>query len=104
MNGELPYAECMFKADGEQVARRLREHVRSSGHGSWLSVATSEKASYREADVLDFLETHLPEKTPARRWRIIRGDDARAHKTENAKRLAWHRGNVRMRQGGGRRL
>ena len=101
MNGELPYAECMFKADGEQVARRLREHVRSSGHGSWLSVATSEKASYREADVLDFLETHLPEKTPERRWRIIWGDDARAHKTENAKRLAWHRGYVLLLHGGG---
>ena len=60
LKGEFPYAECMFKADGEQVVNRLWEHVRSSGHASWLSVATSEKGSYREADVLDFLERHLP--------------------------------------------
>ena len=41
--GELPYAEFMFKAEGETVLRRLRERVRSCGYGPWLSVAVSEK-------------------------------------------------------------
>ncbi len=63
----------MFKADGEILLRQLWEHARSRGYGPWLSVATPEKASYREADVLGFLELHLPKKTPARRWRLILG-------------------------------
>ena len=87
LKGEFPYAECMIKADGEQVVKRLWEHVRSSGHASWLSVATSEKGNYHEEDILDFLERHLPKKTPEREWRSLWGDDARAHK-ENLKGLA----------------
>ena len=71
LKGEFPYAECIFRAEGEQLVNWLLEHVRSSGHGSWLSVATSEKASDREVDVLEFLCRHLPKKTPERRWRCI---------------------------------
>ena len=56
LNGELPYAEFMFRADGEVLLGKLREHVRSRGCAPWVSVATSEKASYREADVLGFLD------------------------------------------------
>ena len=45
--GEFPYAECMFKADGERLQANLRAHIRSRGYGSWASVATSENGSYR---------------------------------------------------------
>ena len=33
MKGELPYAECMFRADGDLLLKKLWEHVRSCGHG-----------------------------------------------------------------------
>ena len=33
LRGELPYAEFMFKADGELLQERLREHLRSCGCG-----------------------------------------------------------------------
>ena len=59
-----PYAEHMFKADGEILLQRLQDHIRRRGYGKWVSVATSEKGSYRTEDVLSFLETHLPQLRP----------------------------------------
>ena len=56
-----PYAEHMFKADGEVILKRLQDHIRSRGYGKWVSVATSEKGSYRTEDVLACLETHPPQ-------------------------------------------
>ena len=64
-------------------------------------MATSEKASYLEVDVFEFLDRHLPKKTPERRWRLIWADDFSAHKTENSRRLCWHRMYVRLLHGGG---
>ena len=56
-----PYCEIMFKASPEgPLEQRLRDHVRSRGYGPWVSVTTSEKGSYRRADVLAFLDRHLP--------------------------------------------
>ena len=56
-----PYCEIMFKASPEgPLEQRLRDHVRSRGYGPWVSVTTSEKGSYRQADVLAFLDRHLP--------------------------------------------
>ena len=56
-----PCAEHMFKGDGEIVLKRLQKHIRDRGYGKWVSVATSEKGSYRHEDVLNFLEKHLPQ-------------------------------------------
>ena len=52
-----PYCELMFKGsrDGPMVLR-LREHCRSRGYGPWLTITCQEKGSYRECDILDFLE------------------------------------------------
>jgi len=73
--GELPYVELMFLGTpGGPKEMRLREYVRSRGYGSWLTVACSEKGSYREADVLDFLRRHLPQWRQGRRWRLIFAD------------------------------
>ena len=99
--GELPYAEFMFKADGQVLLERLKGHLRSCGAGPWVSVATSEKGSYREEDVLEFLDQHLPEKPQWRRWRILAADDFSAHKTDNVFRLAWRRGYILLIHGGG---
>ena len=78
-----PYCELMFKATaGGSVEYRLREHVRKRGYGSWLTVACQEKGSYRETDILTFLETHLtPWNSQSRRWRIIMADDYGPHKS-----------------------
>ena len=99
--GEYPYAEFMFKADGGKIELRLREHCRSRGYGSWVTVATSEKGSYKEADILAFLERHLPDMTPSWRWRVIMSDDFGPHKTDNVWRLCWSRGYKMIPHGGG---
>ena len=68
----------MFKATPEgKLEKRLSEHIRSRGYGRWVSVTTSEKGSYRQADVLAFLERHLPkvDVQRSRRRRIIVADD-----------------------------
>ena len=99
--GEIPYCQCCFKADGEVLQGRLQEHLRSRGYDSWFTVITTPKGSYREADVLNFLDLYLPKMTPGRRWRIIMADDFRPHKSPNAFRLCWTRGYVLVVHGGG---
>jgi len=76
-----PYAEHMFKADGEIVLKRLQKHIRDRGYGKWVSVATSEKGSYRTEDVLTCLEKHLPQlrEDEGGQWRIIMADDHTPH-------------------------
>ena len=66
-SGELPYAECMYRYAGDKVKTRLQAHIRSRGYPSWLSVTTSPSGSYREHDILDFLECHVPLMTGNRR-------------------------------------
>lgn len=100
-DGRPPYCEFMFKASAERLELKLREHLRSRGWGSWLSVATSEKGSYRLNDVLNFLETHLPAMSESRRWRIIMADDHSPHLSEHVVRLCWSRGYVFILHGGG---
>ena len=99
-SGEYPYCEFVFKG-GDQVQKRLQEYVRSCGWPRWVSVATSPKGSYREHNVLNFLERHLPYKTPSREWRIIMADDYKAHLTPSVRRLCWSRGYVFIPHGGG---
>ena len=96
--GCATYAEHMFKADGEIVLQRLQNHIRRRGYGKWVSVATSEKGSYRTEDVLNFLETHLPPQSrleePGAEWRIMMADDHRPHLSPHVARLCWKRGYV----------
>ncbi len=54
---------------------RLRHPICSRGWGPWLSVATSPGGSYRETDVLNFLDRHLPKMYTGRRWRSMTADD-----------------------------
>ena len=49
-----PYAEHMFKADGDIVLKKVEKHISDRKYGKWVSVATSEKGSYRIEDVLTF--------------------------------------------------
>ena len=54
-----PPAEMMFKG-GDEIKRKLVAHLRNRGYAEWVSSATSEKGSYRLADVIAFMEKHLP--------------------------------------------
>ena len=96
-----PYCEFVFKANGERLQLRLREYIRSRGFGPWVSVATSEKGSYRTHDVLSFLDRHLPTMSHGRQWRIIMADDYSAHLSPQVFRLCWSRGYVFVAHGGG---
>jgi hypothetical protein len=93
MAGEFPYVEFMFRADADEgkFVLRLREHIRSRGFGPWVSVTTSCKASYRLADILNFLELHLPPYSESRPWGIMRADDFSPHLNDAVFRLCWSR-------------
>ena len=96
-----PYCEFVFKAAGDVMQLRLREYIRSRGYGPWVSVATTDKGSYKTPDILNFLETHLPSMSGSRRRRIIWADDFSAHLSPQVFHLCWSRGYVFMAHGGG---
>ena len=100
--GELPYCELMFKAAADgRVAARLKNYIRSRGFPKWFSVTTAPKGSYRELDIIEFLNTHLEKWTEGRDWRILLADDFAAHKTMNIRNLCWSRGYILVLHGGG---
>ena len=95
--GEMPYAEFMFRHDDKtgNFDMRLNEHIRKCGYGKWVTVTTSPSGSYREADVVEFLDRHLAPCDPQLRgWRILFCDDFGPHKSHNVRNLAWARGYV----------
>ena len=85
----MPPAEAMFKA-GEQVQEKLQSSV--PAWAPWLTVVTAPRGSYREDDVLTFIENRLEPMTPGRRWRILLLDAYSAHLSEGVRVCAWHRG------------
>ena len=98
----MPSAECMFKAEAEaQVNERLQASLHSHGFPSWFTVTVGPKGSYREGDIISFLEKHLERWVEGRDWRILLADDYSAHKTENVWALCWSRGYVPLIHGGG---
>ena len=54
---KIPPLECMFKASGDQLERKLQHYIR--GRGDWLTVVTGPKGSYREEHILNYLENTL---------------------------------------------
>ena len=55
-SGTLPGFEVMFKARGNIKAQRLQDHVALLGVPFKASVVTGPSGSYREEDILAFLE------------------------------------------------
>ena len=70
---------------------RLEGHLKRRGYGSWVTVGTSEKGSYRVADVMRFLELHLPR---SKMWRCMFADDLASHMVPEVRNLCWERGYV----------
>ena len=102
VGGPMPFCEVMFKAASDgTVIERLQKFLRSRGFPAWFSVTVAPKGSYREQDVISFLQTHLEEWSEGRDWRILLGDDMSAHKTANVFNLAWARGYILLIHGGG---
>ena len=64
-------------------------------------MVTSPKASYREDDVLDFIDNRLEDWGPDRRWRVLLLDACSAHLSDRVRRCAWHKGYVVITHGGG---
>ena len=96
---DIPPVEIMFKADGDRVRQRVHAIVPS--WAPWLTVVTSAKGSYREDDVLNFIEQRLEPMTDSRRWRILLLDAYSAHLSDRVRRCAWHKGYVTIIHGGG---
>ena len=63
---ELPGFELMFKAEGKVKEARLQAYVVSKGLPFKVSVVTGPSGSYREHDILDFLELRLLPWGPVR--------------------------------------
>ena len=92
----------MFKAEkGGPVEARLQEFLRSRGFPPWFTVTVGPKGSYREYDIIAWLQKHLEPWSPGRDWRIYLCDDYSAHKTKNVWNLCLPRGYIRLVHGGG---
>ena len=97
-----PYCEFVFKG-GDKLQERLRKYLSDHGYGPWISVATTDSASYKTPDVIEFLKTHLPDdfSPQLRQWRIIIADCFSAHLSDQVFNLCWSRGYVLITLGGG---
>ena len=100
--GAMAWVECMFKAERDGVVdARLQAFLRSRGFPPWFTVTVGPKGSYREQDIIAFLEKHLELWEEGRDWRLLLLDDFGPHKTDNVWALCWSRGYIRVVHGGG---
>ena len=98
----MPGFEIMFKAEGKQVEAKLQAYVlKKKILGMRVTVVTGPSGSYRENDILNFLEKHLPPWGPARRWEIFLLDAYAPGLTDNVQRFGWLRGYLIFTHGGG---
>ena len=63
---ELPGFELMFKAEGKVKEGKLQAYVASKGLPFKISVVTGPSGSYREHDILNFLDKWLLHWGPGR--------------------------------------
>ena len=98
---ELPGFELMFKADGKQKEAKLQAYVASLNLPFKVSVVTGPSGSYREHDIIEFLEKWLEEWGPDRRWEFFLLDAYAPGLTDNVQRLCWSRGYICLTHGGG---
>ena len=76
-SGELPGFECMFKATGNIKAQRLQDHVTLLSVPFKVSVVTGPSGSYREDDIIKFLEKWCEPWYKGRQWEFIMLDARR---------------------------
>ena len=61
----------MFKAEGKVKEGKLQAYVANKNLSFNVSVVTEPNGSYREHDLLDFLEKWLLEWGPGREWEFF---------------------------------
>ena len=83
------------------VERRLKEYVAAQMLPFKTSVVMGSSGSYKEEDIISFLELHLGEWGPGSEWEILFLDAYAPGRTDNVQRLAWSRGRILMTHGGG---
>ena len=98
---ELPGFELMFRAEGKVKEGRLSAYVVSNGLLFKVSVVTGPSGSYREGDILNFLEKWLLPWGPGRQWEFFLLDAYAPGLTDNVQRLCWTRGYIQFTHGGG---
>ena len=82
----------------------MQEYVASKKLPFKVSVVTGPSGSYRENDILNFLEKHLLPWGPGRRWEILLLDAYAPGLTDNVQRFGWLRGYIVATHGGGASL
>ena len=97
----LPGFETMWKAEGKQVELQLQEYVFNKALPFTVTVVTGNSGSYKEEDIVAFLEKHLLPWTHDRRWELFFLDAYAPGLTDNVQRLCWSRGYVEITHGGG---
>ena len=97
----LPGFELMFRAEGKIKDGRLSAYVVSTGLPFKVSVVTGPSGSYREHDILNFLEKWLLPWGPGRQWEFMLLDAYAPGLTDNVQRLCWSRGYICFTHGGG---
>jgi hypothetical protein len=98
---QIPPLELMFRASGggERMLPKLQKLIPT--WAPWLTVVTGPKGSYREIDVLTYMEKVLEPMSEGRDWRILLVDAFAPQMTEAVRRCAWLRGYVLCVHGGG---
>ena len=95
-----PPLEIMFKAKTNQRIRNLL-----LPRNRRISVTYGPSGSYREADIISYLGTHLEEWTPeraaSRDYKILMLDVAKSHVGESVVDFAWSRGYLTLYHYGG---
>ena len=91
----------MFKAEGKVKEGKLQAYVASKGLPFKVSVVTGPSGSYREHDILNFLEKWLLPWGPGREWEFLALDAYAPGLTDNVQRLCWSRGYICITHGGG---
>ena len=97
----LPGFQMMIKAEGHKLESRLQDYVAEKNLPFQVSVVTGPSGSYREHDILNFLDLHLDEWGPGSRWELFFLDAYAPGLTDNCQRSCWTKGNILMTHGGG---
>ena len=97
----LPGFEVMFKAEGKVKEAKLRAYVLDKKLPFKVSVVTGPSGSYREHDILDFLDKWLEPWVAGREWELLFLDAYAPGLTDNVQRLCWSRGYICVTHGGG---
>ena len=91
----------MFKAEGKVKEAKLRAYVLDKKLPFKVSVVTGPSGSYREHDILDFLDKWLEPWAAGREWEFLFLDAYAPGLTDNVQRLCWSRGYICVTHGGG---